>query len=94
MPQYLTTKSGRKIRLDTPEEDAAITAAAMSDPDNPPLTDEQLAQFKRRPGRPAGSSKEQITLRLDTAVLDSFRSTGDGWQTRINNVLKEWARHH
>jgi len=29
----------------TDEEDAAITAAALSDPDNPPLTDEELAQF-------------------------------------------------
>jgi hypothetical protein len=35
--------------LPTPEEDAAITAAALADPDNPPLTDAELAQF--RPSR-------------------------------------------
>jgi len=78
----------------TDAENAAINAAARGDADNLPLTGNELQQFKRRPGRPAGSSKEQITLRLDAEVLDSFRSTGDGWQTRINNVLKEWARHH
>lgn len=30
----------------TPEEDVAITAAALSDPDNQPLTDAELAQFQ------------------------------------------------
>ena len=30
----------------TPEEDAAITAAALSDPDNPPMTDEELARMR------------------------------------------------
>jgi uncharacterized protein (DUF4415 family) len=78
----------------TDAEDAAINAAALSDPDNQPLTAEQLAQFKRKPGRPAGSSKELVSLRLDAEVLDTFRSTGAGWQTRINEVLKDWAKHH
>jgi hypothetical protein len=32
--------------IPTPDEDAAITAAALSDPDNPPLTDAELAQFR------------------------------------------------
>lgn len=78
----------------TDAEDAAINAAALSDPDNQPLTAEQLAQFKRKPGRPAGSSKELVSLRLDAEVLETFRSTGSGWQTRINEVLKDWAKHH
>ncbi len=94
MQKYLTTKSGRKILLNTPEEDAEITAAALADPDNQPLTDDQLAQFKRRPGRPAGSNKELVSLRLDSEVLNAFRSGGAGWQTKINEVLKDWARHH
>lgn len=36
------TKSGRILELPSPEEDAQITAAALTDPDNPPLTDEEL----------------------------------------------------
>ena len=92
---YLTTKSGKKILLNTPEEDAQITAAAMTDPDNLPLTDAELGQFKRGRGRPLGSgTKEQVTLRLDTQILEHFRATGNGWQTRINDALLDWAKHH
>ena len=80
--------------LNTPEEDAEITAAALADPDNQPLTDEQLAQFKRRPGRPTGSNKELVSLRLDSEILNAFRASGAGWQTKINEVLKNWTRHH
>jgi len=42
-------------------------------------------------GRPKGStssSKSQVTLRLDNDVLDRFRATGPGWQSRINEVLR------
>ena len=76
-------------------EDAQITAAALADHDNPPLTDKDLAQFRRGRGRPVGSgSKEQVTLRLDTQLLEKFRATGSGWQTRINDALLDWAKHH
>jgi len=92
---YLTTKSGKKILLNTPEEDAQITAASLSDPDNQPLTDAELKQFRPMRGRPLGSGKkEQVTLRLDAEILEKFKSTGNGWQTRINDVLRNWAKRH
>lgn len=97
MSQYLRTKSGRKILLNTPEEDAAITAAAMSDPDAMPYTDEEWATVKpvRGPGRPAGSgAKQQISLRIDTDVIEAFKAQGSGWQTKMNEVLKEWVATH
>lgn len=81
----------------TPAEDAAITAAAMSDPDAVPLTDAEWEQVKPlvRRGRPLGSGiKTQVTLRLDVEVVDKFRASGDGWQTRINDVLKSWVQTH
>lgn len=34
-------------------------------------------------------SKTKVTLRLDTDVLDAFKATGKGWQTRINDLLRE-----
>ncbi|MEH3118680.1 MAG: BrnA antitoxin family protein [Methylorubrum populi] len=37
-------------------------------------------------------TKEQITLRLDPDVLRHFRSTGKGYQSRINAVLKSYVR--
>lgn len=91
----IKTKSGRILILPTPEEDAQITAAAMTDPDNLPLTDAELSQFKRGRGRPLGSgTKEQVTLRLDVEILEQFKATGKGWQTRINDALRDWAKHH
>lgn len=48
----ITTQSGRLITMPAPEEDAAITAAALTDADNLPWTDEQLAALKLK--RPRG----------------------------------------
>jgi len=91
----IKTKSGRALILPTQEEDAQITAAAMTDPDNLPLTNAELKQFKRGRGRPLGSgTKEQVTLRLDTEILEQFKAMGSGWQTRINDALRDWAKHH
>ena len=43
-----------------------------------------------RPGRPkAANPKKQITLRLDSVVLDAFRAMGPGWQSRINAELRK-----
>lgn len=43
-----------------------------------------------RPGRPKSvDPKQQVTLRLDAAVLDGFRATGPGWQSRINAELRK-----
>jgi uncharacterized protein (DUF4415 family) len=98
-----------QIRELTPQEDAAIKAAALTDPDNPPLTAGQLAQFRparevlpervlaaarRSPGRPAGSNKESTTVRFDRDILDAFRANGPGWQTRMNDALREWLKAH
>jgi uncharacterized protein (DUF4415 family) len=47
---------------------------------------------KRRRGRPAGSDKTQIALRVDNDTLEAFRATGQGWQSRMNAVLGEWVR--
>ena len=73
--------SKRKIVIPTEEEDAAITAAALSDPDALPLSDEQLAQFKpmRGRGRPLGdNNKVAVSVRYDRDVLEAFKATGEG----------------
>jgi uncharacterized protein (DUF4415 family) len=33
----------------------------------------------------------QLTLRIDTEVIDYFKQSGEGWQTRMNDVLREWV---
>ena len=85
----------KKLIRPSNSENAQINAAALADSDNLPLTDAELQQFKRGRGRPQGSGKkEQVTLRLDAEILEQFRSTGNGWQTRINDALRDWAKHH
>jgi uncharacterized protein (DUF4415 family) len=39
-------------------------------------------------------TKEQINIRLSRSVLEAFRETGSGWQTRIDEVLLEWVKSH
>jgi uncharacterized protein (DUF4415 family) len=85
------------IIIPTPEEDAAITAAAMSDPDAVPFTDAEWEQVKPlvRRGRPLGSgSKVQVTLWLDVEVIQKFKASRDGWHTHINDALKSWVQSH
>lgn len=83
--------------IPTPEEDAAITAAAMSDPDAMPYTDAEWEAVKpllRRGRPPAENPKVHTGLRLDAEILDAFKSGGRGWQTRINEALKDWLKTH
>lgn len=46
-------------------------------------------------GRPkAAVTKERITIRLSPDVVQTFRATGDGWQTRVDAALKDWLKSH
>jgi uncharacterized protein (DUF4415 family) len=52
---------------------------------------------KRRPGqRGPGKrpTKEAVNIRLAPEVVEAFRATGRGWQTRINDVLRDWLKEH
>ena len=91
------TKKRIPLRMPTEEEDREITAAALSDPDNPPLTDEQLDQMVPyhvvMRGRPRlANPKRQVTIRYSVAVIDYFRGTGDGWQSRMDEVLLDYVK--
>ena len=66
----------RIARRQAAGEDSDINYA-----DIPPLTDEQLAQFRRAP-------KVLIAARLDRDVYDWLRQYGTGYSTRINNILR------
>lgn len=98
MSKYLTTKSGRKVLLNAPEEDAKITAAAMSDPDAMPLTEAEWKAAKplARIGRPPSAKplKVPTTIRFDADVLAALKATGKGWQTRVNEAMREWIKDH
>ncbi|MEI7784610.1 MAG: BrnA antitoxin family protein [Betaproteobacteria bacterium] len=73
-------------------EDRVITAAAKADPDAQPLTPSQLKSMVRAPrGRPALESKKKlVSIRYSPEVLEYFKATGEGWQSRMDGVLKEY----
>jgi uncharacterized protein (DUF4415 family) len=78
----------------TDEEDAAINAGIAADPDTYELTAEDIARM-RPVGRPkAEVTKKRITIRLSPDVLEKFRASGAGWQTRIDSALRDWLRTH
>lgn len=66
------------------------------DEDDKPLTEAEMragiAEYKRSRGRPAGSNKEQVAIRFDKDVLAGLRATGKGWQTRLNDLAREWLK--
>lgn len=42
-------------------------------------------------GRPKSRNpKVALTIRYDAEIVESFRATGPGWQTRMNAALREW----
>ncbi|MCZ7634730.1 MAG: BrnA antitoxin family protein [Verrucomicrobia bacterium] len=53
-------------------------------------TDQFVDWSKAEVGLPP--RKKPVTLRLDADVLDSFKSLGKGYQTRINAVLRTYKR--
>jgi uncharacterized protein (DUF4415 family) len=56
----------------------------------------QVAQEMLKPrGRPrAVHPKERINIRLSHEVVTHFKSSSEGWQTRIDAALKDWVRSH
>ena len=69
------------------------------DPDDAPeWTDEMFDRAELRigdtiirRGRPPGSTKTQVSLRLDKDVIAAFRAQGPGWQSRMNEALRKAA---
>ena len=67
----------------TPAHARRLDAKPIDYSDIPPLTEE----FFRRAAA-AATSKKQLTIRLDSDVLDWLKGYGRGYQTRINRILR------
>lgn len=79
------------------------TPQAWVDPDDAPELDEDFfeqADFYVgdklvRRGRPKSASpKVALTVRYDADIIAAFRATGPGWQTRMNDALRQWLAEH
>ncbi len=76
----------------TDAEDASIHCGIAADPDTVEITADLAARMQplRRRGRPAVERpKAPMTTRVDADVLDAIKQSGKGWQTRLNEVLRE-----
>ena len=51
--------------------------------------------LKPKRGRPpVANPKEHLNIRLDADIVDAFRRTGSGWQTKLNDALRDWLKTH
>ena len=83
------SKSGRIFQLPSASQDKAIRAAIAADTDTHELPAEAFQQL-RPLGRPRiESPKAPLTMRVDADILQALRASGQGWQTRVNALLRE-----
>ena len=84
------------IVIPSEEDDKVITAAAKGDPDALPLSTAQLqamVPYKTLRGRPKAEVKKQlVSVRYSSEVLLYFKSTGAGWQSRMDKVLLDYVK--
>ena len=76
-------------RVDAMSE-AELDAAIASDPDDP--GDDPTFWERARVVYPA--PKARVTMRLDRDVLDFFKASGRGYQTRMQAVLRSYVEAH
>lgn len=81
--------------MPTAAEDRRINAAAKSDPDARPLTPRQLKSMvplRTLRGRPKSArTKLLVSIRYSPEVVAWFKSTGEGWQSRMDGVLRKYV---
>lgn len=82
----------RKLLRPTPDEDRRIEKGILADPDAAPDLSGPVPGIVRAVGRPPlPNAKVSVTLRLDHDIVERFRASGAGWQTRINAALRKAA---
>ncbi len=94
-------KSKKNIGSNLAQIDAHVIQPEEYD-EIPELTEEWFEQADLyyggkliRRGRPRKAvRKAALNMRVDADILAAFRATGRGWQTRINEALKEWVARH
>lgn len=72
----------------------AMTDEDIDLSDCPEVTPEMFAKAVVRSGLPIGKNKTQVTLRIDSEVLEWFKSQGRGYQTQINTLLRAYMEAH
>ncbi|MBI1926172.1 BrnA antitoxin family protein [Candidatus Poribacteria bacterium] len=88
--------------------DEEVEADAMTDPDNPPLTEEELNQFRRAIyvkgecvweddktiGELLAEASSVAMIPVDKDIAVWFKAQGQDYQARINAVLRDYVLAH
>ncbi|WP_295430455.1 BrnA antitoxin family protein [uncultured Thiodictyon sp.] len=89
-----------KLIAEAPGEDRPPTAAEESARRNAVVVHEggiaavRAALAARRRGPQKAPTKVPTTIRFDPDVLEALKTTGRGWQTRVNDAMREWLKEH
>ena len=89
--------SVKKPLIDKEGEVRELTAADLKKfrPATEALPAELQAKIgMRRRGPQKDPTKERISIRLSSSVVEDFRATGPGWQSRIDSALRDWLETH
>lgn len=94
------SKTSKTTAIEMPSiaEDRKINAAARADPDALPLSAAQLkamVPLRSVRGRPKSENKKLlVSVRYSPEVVAYFKSTGEGWQARMDGVLRQYVQEH
>ncbi len=90
----ITTKKGHKLIIPNDVEDKAINKGINQDDDTFELDSKAFKNLKKV-GRPKSSvHKVPVSIRLDSEIVEGFKSMGKGWQSKINEVLARYIESH
>jgi len=103
MKKLKKIKEQCKVIYPTPEEDERINAGIAADPDTWELTDEDFARMRpmsethpelleairRSRGKQKAPTKIATSIRLSETVLEAYKQLGPGWQSRIDEDLRD-----
>ena len=85
-----------KDRPLTPKEKADWAKAVVVNNGCYPAVQAALAARRKQGERGPQHSptKQSVSIRYSPDVLEYFRATGAGWQTRMNDALRDWVAKH
>jgi uncharacterized protein (DUF4415 family) len=99
MPKITTKPTGTdwgRVKLEAAADAPIDDQTGPYDPNDPAAVSAYwaAATVTRGRGRPPVSVKRPtLNMRVDAEVLDAFKATGAGWQTRINALLLDAVKH-
>lgn len=81
-----------KVIYPDKEQNSIINHGIKLDKDNPEWTDEMFKKAFR--GKQVAPVKRQLTIRFDPEIIEWFKSSGRGYQSKMNKVLRDYIENH